>query len=79
MPVFRIDKYFVHGNTTMTKRSNENQIRSKLIEHLNKTLSIENAVIERINARKDETPIQEVKQRLIHLNETHKQKIDQYK
>jgi hypothetical protein len=53
----------------MTKRSNENQIRSKLIEHLNKTLSIENAVIERINARKDETPIQEVKQRLIkHLN-----------
>jgi hypothetical protein len=53
----------------MTKRSNENQIRSKLIEDLNKTLSIENVVIERINARKDETPIQEVKQRLIkHLN-----------
>jgi hypothetical protein len=42
---------------------------SKLIEDLNRTLSIENAVIERINARKDETPIQEVKQRLIkHLN-----------
>ena len=61
----------------MTKRSNENQIRSKLIEHLNKTLCIENAVIEKINARKNETPIQEVKQRLIqHLNEIHKQKID---
>jgi len=47
----------------------------KLIEHLNKTLFIENTLIDRLLIRIDETPIEELKQRLIqHLEETHKQK-----
>ncbi len=48
---------------------------SKLVEHLNEALSTENASIDRIISRIDQTPIQEVKQKLKqHLEETHIQK-----
>ena len=48
---------------------------SQLIEHLNEALSTENASIDRIISRIDQTPIQEVKQKLKqHLEETHIQK-----
>ena len=48
---------------------------SKLVEHLNEALSTENASIDRIISRIDQTPIQQVKQKLKqHLEETHIQK-----
>jgi adenylate cyclase len=48
---------------------------SKLVEHLNEALSSENASVDRIISRIDQTPIQEVKQKLKqHLEETHIQK-----
>ncbi|MBD0359501.1 MAG: DUF892 family protein, partial [Nitrososphaeraceae archaeon] len=48
---------------------------SQLIEHLNEALSTENASIDRIISRIDQTPIQEVKQKQKqHLGETHIQK-----
>jgi adenylate cyclase len=48
---------------------------SELVENLNEVLSTENASIDRIISRIDQTPIQEVKQRLKqHLEETHIQK-----
>ena len=48
---------------------------SKLVEHLNDALSTENASVDRITARIDQTPIEEVKQKLKqHLEETHIQK-----
>jgi adenylate cyclase len=48
---------------------------SELIGHLNDALSTENASVSRIISRIDQTPIQEVRQRLIqHLEETHIQK-----
>ena len=48
---------------------------SELIEHLNEALSTENASIDRIISRIDQTPIQEVKQKQKqHLGETHIQK-----
>jgi len=48
---------------------------SKLVEHLNEALSTENASVDRIISRIDQTPIQEVKQKLKqHLEETHIQK-----
>jgi adenylate cyclase len=47
----------------------------KLVEHLNEALSSENASVDRIISRIDQTPIQEVKQKLKqHLEETHIQK-----
>jgi adenylate cyclase len=50
-------------------------LTSQLIEHLNEALSTENASIDRIISRIDQTPIQEVKQKLKqHLEETHIQK-----
>ena len=54
---------------------NNVQSKSKLVEDLNEILSVENASAERILSRIDQTPIQEVKQRLKqHLKETHIQK-----
>jgi class 3 adenylate cyclase/ferritin-like metal-binding protein YciE len=51
------------------------QLISQLVENLNEVLSTENASIDRIISRIDQTPIQEVKQRLKqHLEETHIQK-----
>jgi adenylate cyclase len=51
------------------------QLISELVENLNEVLSTENASIDRIISRIDQTPIQEVKQRLKqHLEETHTQK-----
>jgi adenylate cyclase len=50
-------------------------LTSKLVEHLNEALSTENALVDRITARIDQTPIEEVKQKLKqHLEETHIQK-----
>jgi adenylate cyclase len=50
-------------------------LTSKLVEHLNEALSTENASIDRITERIDQTPIEEVKQKLKqHLEETHIQK-----
>jgi adenylate cyclase len=50
-------------------------LTSKLVEHLNEALSTENASVDRITSRIDQTPIQEVKQKLKqHLEETHIQK-----
>jgi ferritin-like metal-binding protein YciE len=54
---------------------NKNQLLSELVDKLNETLSTENASVDRIISRIDQTPIQEVKQRLKqHLKETHIQK-----
>jgi adenylate cyclase len=51
------------------------QLISELVENLNEVLSTENASIDRIISRIDQTPIQEIKQRLKqHLEETHIQK-----
>ena len=57
--------------------NNKNNVQSKsnLVKDLNKALSTENASADRIITRIDQTPIQEVKQRLKqHLKETHIQK-----
>ena len=52
------------------------QLISELVENLNEVLSTENASIDRIISRIDQTPLQEVKQRLKqHLEETHSQKL----
>jgi hypothetical protein len=49
---------------------------SDLVEKLNEALSTENASADRIISRIDQTPIEEVKQRLKqHLKETYNQKI----
>jgi class 3 adenylate cyclase/ferritin-like metal-binding protein YciE len=54
---------------------NNIQLISELVENLNQALSTENASVDRIISRIDQTPIQEVKQRLKqHLEETHIQK-----
>jgi ferritin-like metal-binding protein YciE len=54
---------------------NNIQLISELVENLNEVLSTENASIDRIISRIDQTPLQEVKQRLKqHLEETHIQK-----
>ena len=51
------------------------QLISELVENLNEVLSTENASIDRIISRIEQTPIQEIKQRLKqHLEETHIQK-----
>jgi ferritin-like metal-binding protein YciE len=51
------------------------QLISKVVEHLNEVLSTENASVDRIISRIEQTPIQEVKQKLKqHLEETHMQK-----
>ncbi|MER5175976.1 MAG: DUF892 family protein [Candidatus Nitrosocosmicus sp.] len=58
----------------MTQKSNDYQIK-KLIEYLGNTLSIETAAIDRLTTRVHETPIQELKKRMLqHLEQTHKQK-----
>ena len=59
------------------KKSYDNKVQllSELINKLNEALSTENASVDRIISRIDQTPIQEVKQRLKrHLKETHIQK-----
>jgi adenylate cyclase len=58
------------------KNNDDNsQFISELVENLNEVLSTENASIDRIISRIDQTPMQEVKQRLKqHLEETHIQK-----
>ena len=60
-----------HNNTF----DNNVQLISELVENLNEALATENASIDRIISRIDQTSIQEVKQRLKrHLKETHIQK-----
>ena len=54
---------------------NKIQLLSDLVEKLNEALSTENASTDRIISRIDQTPIEEVKQKLKqHLKETHNQK-----
>lgn len=54
---------------------NKIQLLSDMVEKLNEALSTENASAHRIISRIDQTPIEEVKQRLKqHLKETHNQK-----
>jgi ferritin-like metal-binding protein YciE len=58
--------------------NNKNNVQSKTnpVEDLNEIPSIENASVERILSRIDQTPINEIKQRLKqHLDETFHQKI----
>ena len=51
---------------------NNVQSKSNLVEDLNEILSVENASIDRILSRIDQTSLQELKQRLKqHLEETH--------
>jgi ferritin-like metal-binding protein YciE len=51
------------------------QLISELVENLNEALSTENASIDRIISRIDQTPIQELNRRLKqHLKETYLQK-----
>ena len=57
------------------KNYNNIEVISELVENLNEALSTENASVDRIISRIDQTPILEVKQRLKqHLDETHLQK-----
>jgi ferritin-like metal-binding protein YciE len=52
----------------------QNDINTKYLEFLNEALSAENAAIDRITSRMDQTPLTEVKQRLQqHLEETRNQ------
>jgi ferritin-like metal-binding protein YciE len=52
-------------------QSTSSEINSKLVEYFNEMLSVENAAIDRIQSRIEETPIQEAKVRLQqHLEET---------
>jgi mannitol-1-phosphate/altronate dehydrogenase len=44
--------------------NNSIQLTSKLVEHLNEALSTENASVDRITSRIDQTPIEEVNRRL---------------
>jgi adenylate cyclase len=54
---------------------NKSQLFTELVNKLNEALSTENASVDRIISRIDQTPIQEVKRRLKqHLKETHNQK-----
>ena len=59
------------------KNNDDNNIQliSSIVENLNEVLSTENASIDRIISRINQTPLQEVKQRLKqHLEETYIQK-----
>ncbi|HET6641209.1 MAG TPA: hypothetical protein VFG77_06365 [Nitrososphaeraceae archaeon] len=57
--------------------NNNTEVISELVENLNEVLSTENASVERIISRIDQTPLLEVKQRLKqHLDEMHLQKTD---
>ena len=60
------------ANTHMsTNTNNSSELTSKVVEHLNEMLSAENAAIDRIESRRDQTPIESAKQRLKqHLEET---------
>ena len=60
------------ANTHMsTNTNNSSELTSKVVEHLNEMLSAENAAIDRIESRIDQTPVDSAKQRLKqHLEET---------
>jgi ferritin-like metal-binding protein YciE len=60
------------ANTHMsTNTNNSSELTSKVVEHLNEMLSAENAAIDRIESRIDQTPMESAKQRLKqHLEET---------
>src|ERR687886_2933618 len=62
----------MHANTHMsTNTNNSSELTSKVVEHLNEMLSAENAAIDRIESRIDQTPMESAKQRLKqHLEET---------
>ena len=52
----------------------QNDINSKYVEYLNEALSAENAAVDRITSRIDETPLSQIKQRYQqHLEETRNQ------
>ena len=52
----------------------QGDIKSKYIEFINEALSAENAAVDRITSRIDQTPISEIKNKLHqHLEETHNQ------
>jgi ferritin-like metal-binding protein YciE len=52
----------------------QGDIKSKYIEFINEALSAENAALDRITSRIDQTPISEIKNKLHqHLEETHNQ------
>ncbi|HJT48605.1 MAG TPA: DUF892 family protein [Nitrososphaeraceae archaeon] len=54
-----------------TNTNNRSELTSKVVEHLNEMLSAENAAIDRIESRIDQTPMGSAKQRLRqHLEET---------
>ena len=58
----------------MTNNMTQNDINTKYLEFLNEALSAENAAVDRITSRMDQTPLPEVKQRLQqHLEETRNQ------
>jgi ferritin-like metal-binding protein YciE len=64
-----------HSKNYHNNNKNNVQSKSNLVEDLNEILSVENASVQRILSRIDQTPIQEVKQRLKqHSKETHIQK-----
>jgi ferritin-like metal-binding protein YciE len=66
-------KWFVQLYPTddIMTQSTPSDINSKLVEYINEMLSVENAAIDRIQSRIEETPIQEAKARLQqHLEET---------
>jgi ferritin-like metal-binding protein YciE len=62
-------------NFNNNNNNNNIELISKLVENLNEALSTENASVDRLISRINQTPIQGVKQRLKqHLEETHIQK-----
>jgi ferritin-like metal-binding protein YciE len=63
-----------HGRNYDNNKNNV-QLISNLVENLNEALSAENASVDRIISRIDQTPIQELNRRLKqHLEETYLQK-----
>ena len=46
----------------MTNNITQNDINTKYLEFLNEALSAENAAVDRITSRMDQTPLPEVKQ-----------------
>ena len=61
--------------SNLNNYNNNIRLTLELVEKLNEALSTENASVDRIKSRIDQTPIQELKQKLKqHLEETHIQK-----
>jgi hypothetical protein len=64
-----------HGRNYDDNNKNHVQLISNLVESLNEALAAENASIDRIISRIDQTPIQELNRRLKqHLEETYLKK-----